>query len=380
MRISTDQRHYQDALVKRNASLIQTLLRCRYFGDQIPTFEEWVSLLRVPKTVLDDSFNHLFQSGFLVRQEEGYTFSATENNLSRVAFFCNQSLVSNYGVVQDYLIGCEESLNEHGYQIEIRDDFTSVGSKLSIAKRLWEEGVQGFIFSGFAEPRLRQWVLENRVPAVVLGNATLYQQDLARVCADNIGGIQQMLKHLLSQGHYDIACYAIGLERYHGFQERVRSYEFAMEELGLKPIRELLYREIHSPEIAKQAADAFLKMPIRPTAIICTSDREAFELIQELRASHIEIPKQVSVVGFENSLHAHLSDPPLTSVEIFPSEMGRLAASFIRAEITTRQIPVSMVLPAKVVARQSVQPKGIAIANMIAERAKKTVRIPLPEM
>lgn len=380
MRAISDQKHYQEALINRNACLIRAFLRCRYFGDQFPSLEEWISLLRVPKAVLEDALQSLYDSGFIFQNEEGSQVIELAPDLPRIAFFCNQSLISSYGVVQDYLIGAEEIFFQNGFLIEIRDDFTSVGSKFNIAKRLWEEGVQGFVFSGFAEPRLRQWVLENKIPSVVLGNATLYQQDLARVCADNIGGVQQMLRYLISQGHYDIACYAVGLEKHHGYQERVRSYEFGMEELGLKPIRDFLFREVHSPEIARQAVDQFLKMSLRPSAILCASDREAFELMQELRNSNIEIPKQVSIVGFENSLHGYLSDPPLTSVEIYPTQMGQVAASFMLNEMSVRQIPVSMILPAKVISRQSIQPKGIAIANMIAERAKKTVKIPLPEM
>jgi DNA-binding LacI/PurR family transcriptional regulator len=274
----------------------------------------------------------------------------------------------------------EEVFHGSGFRVVIRDDFTSVGSKLNIAKRLWEEGVQGIVFSGFAEPRIRQWVLEEHVPSIVVGNATLYQQDLARVCADNVGGVQQMLRHLVSQGHTDIACYAVGLENYHGIQERARSFEFGMEEMGLTPIRDFMFREVHSPEVARKAAEIFMKMPVKPTAILCATDREAFEIMHELRMSGMEIPRQVSIVGFENSLSAHISEPSLTSVEIFAMEMGRVAATFMRSEMQTRQIPVSMVLPAKVIVRNSVQPKGIAIANLIAERAKKTTKIPLPEI
>ncbi len=381
MQGSSEYRDYQDALVKRNASLILALLRCEYFGGHLPQLDELVTMLRVPKAVLTSSLESLTRGKFLEHDEEGYHFIPVTEDLPRIAFFCNQSLVSNhYGVIQDYLIGAEESFREFGYRMIIRDDFTSVGSKLNIAKRLWDEGVHGFVFSGFAEPRIRQWVLESRIPAIVVGNATLYQQDLARVCADNVGGVQQMLRYLVSQGHTEIACYAVGLENYHGIQERARSFEFGIEEMGMTPIRDLMFREVHSPDVARKASEIFLKIPIRPTAILCLSDREAFELMNELRASGIEIPRQVSIVGFENSMNAHISDPPLTSVEIFAVEMGRVAASFMKNEIQMRQIPVSMVLPAKVIVRQSIHPKGIAIANLIAERAKKTTKIPLPEM
>ena len=381
MQGSSEYCDYNEALVKRNASFILALLRCEYFGGHLPQLEELVAMLRVPKTVLTASLDVLVESHVLEKNEGEYHYQSAEEPLPQIAFFCNQSLVSNhYGVVQDYLIGAEETFRSFGFRVVIRDEFTSVGSKLNIAKRLWEEGVQGFVFSGFAEPRIRQWVLEAQVPAIVVGNATLYQQDLARVCADNIGGVQQMLRYLISQGHSEIGCYAVGLENYHGIQERVRSFEFGIEEMGMVPIRELMFREVHSSEVARKAAEIFLKMPLRPTAILCVSDREAFELMHELRASGIAIPRQVSIVGFENSMNAHISEPPLTSVEIFATEMGRVAASFMRNEIQTRQIPVSMVLPAKVIVRNSIHPKGIAIASLIAERAKKTTKIPLPDL
>lgn len=108
MRAISDQKHYQEALINRNACLIRAFLRCRYFGDQFPSLEEWISLLRVPKAVLEDALQSLYDSGFIFQNEEGSQVIELAPDLPRIAFFCNQSLISSYGVVQDYLIGAEE--------------------------------------------------------------------------------------------------------------------------------------------------------------------------------------------------------------------------------------------------------------------------------
>ncbi len=367
---------YREGVQRRATSLLRALVRCGFFGPKLPPTEDLIAMTRIPRIAFEEALAQLAHEDLIASKGSSWECHAFPATRPMAAFFINNSLILNcYGVIQDYFIGFEDAMFQAGYETYFRGDFTNFPNKLATLKKFRDDGGKGVALAGFAEPRIRQWVLENKFPAVVVGNATIHQQDIGRVCTDNVGGMEQMVRHLISEGHRDLGYYTVGLDTHHGFQERAYGYTSTMEESGLMPVTDLMFKGPHDPECAHRAAVLFSEMPVRPTVIICASDREAFELITELRALEINIPKEVSIVGFDNNLYGLITDPPLTSIEIYAEQMGQMAATYLMGEIQAPQMPVNMVLPTKLVARYSVIPRGTAVATALAERAKKTDKI-----
>ncbi|HSI86698.1 MAG: substrate-binding domain-containing protein [Candidatus Methylacidiphilales bacterium] len=336
--------------------VLRTLIRSSYFGEQLPPITKLVQMTRIPKSAVEEALLRLENEDLLEKHGASYkSIYIPEESLGRVAFLLNTNLFASwYGIFQDYLIGAEETLRAAGYDFLFRGDFASYEDKHELIREFHENGIRGIIFASFAEPKLRQYVLDHRIPSVILGNATIHQEELACVSSDNVGGIKKAVKLLVENGHRNIAYYTASATAHDGFEERLVGYELAMRAAHLQVQYDLVLQERHSSGLARKAATLFTAMRPRPTAIVCSCDREAFELIAELRQSNISVPEDVSVVGYGNSIFGTLSEPPLTTIEIFARDLGKIGANFLINEMVSSQVPIRMTLPTELVVRESV--------------------------
>lgn len=66
---------------------------------------------------------------------------------------------------------------------------------------------------------------------------------------------------------------------------------------------------------AKNAAKKLLELPKKPTAVFAATDLIAIVLINEARNAGVKVPEDLSVIGFDNTIYAEISDPGLTTIE-----------------------------------------------------------------
>lgn len=368
------------ALKDRAYLVLNALVRSSYFGEKIPDEKTLVQTTRLPKLAISEALQRLQKEGVL--EQDGDRFRriySPKNSEGRIAFFVNSNLFASwYGIFQDYLIGFQEVLQKANYEVIFRGEFDRLDHKLEAIKRYYENGIRAIGFASYAEPKVRQLVLERMIPSVVLGNATIHQQDLGTVCSNNRDGMDQIVGFLMSKGHAHIAYYTSGIGSHDGFQERYQGYEFGMRKRGLRPVHDLVFQEKHSSAMARQACLAFASLNPRPTAIACSTDREAFELISELGKSGIKVPQDVSVTGFDNNIFGSIMRPALTTIEIRARDIGRVGANYLLNEMVQAQVPIRMLLPTELIERESVAPCHGSLCQDPA-LAKKTTRIVLPE-
>ncbi len=107
--------------------------------------------------------------------------------------------------------------------------------------------------------------------------------------------------------------------------------------------------------MARSAAKQLLTARKRPTAIFAASDVSAIETIGVARELSLEVPRDLSVVGFDNVPASALADPPLTTIDQSIQRMGREAVRLLLALIEHRQEDGNqhIVLPTRLVERAS---------------------------
>lgn len=367
-------------------ALLRTLVRSHYFGDTLPTIQKLVHTTRIPKSAVEEALLHLENDDLIEKHGDTFRtiFIPDHQRQGRVVFLLNSNIFATwYGIFQDYLIGFEEVLREQHIETIFRSEFESVDQKLETLREFRSNRIDAVAFASFTEQSLRQYVIKEEIPAVLLGNATIRERELGCVCSDNQGGIETMVNHLLDRNHRTIAYYTTAVYSHDGFNERFIGYELGMRRAGLKPIYDLVFDNRHHSSMANRAALMFQAMDPRPTAIVCSCDREAFELMAELRQSGFKIPEQVSVTGADNSIFGAIGDPPLTSLDIHPREIGCFAASYLLNEMQNPQIPIRMLLPADLMQRDSVKTIPGEAEPLKREQSvvptRKTAKIALPE-
>lgn len=332
--------------------------------------------LRMPKRIVEDALDLLHRDGH-VELDGGLYRRVYPNGNSghpmrpRIGILMGRNIFGHYfEVYQDYFIGVAEMVDAAGFDIVFAHDLTTTEAKIIALEEMVRAGVRGVAVLGSAIPEFRAALRASALPAVVCGNTSIEQRDFGCVCSDNIFGTKNLVNHFYKLGHRAIAYYVTSAQSHDGYHHRLLGYRDAMNAVDLPPREEMVLDEDHSASSPGTAAQIFADLPARerPTVILCGCDRDAFELISELEKSGngIKVPRDVSVAGFENSPFNTFSEPALTTVDIFPREMGRVAGGFLINEMKSRQLPARIVLPSRLIQRDSVLPLGVAAAPVAA--------------
>jgi LacI family transcriptional regulator len=187
-----------------------------------------------------------------------------------------------------------------------------------------DRGVDGIIFATMYHRAVRVPKNAHRCPLVLVD--CFAQGGVARsVVPDEVNGGFVATRTLLDKGHRRIAMinadhkYPAAAGRYQGYLKALKKYQVSVE---AKLVRTGGWWQDDGYEHAK----ALLELRQVPTAIFCASDRIALGAYDALKEKGVKIPKDISVVGFDNQelLAAH-ARPPLTTVQVPYFEMGSWA-------------------------------------------------------
>jgi DNA-binding LacI/PurR family transcriptional regulator len=189
------------------------------------------------------------------------------------------------------------------------------------------------------------------LPAVLVNR---YTEDapVSAVACDNEEGGRQVAQLLVRTGHRRIA-YMAGLEDTSSNRDRERGFTTSLGKDGLT----LAGRAVgsYTYEGGRRAAAELLGGSVGPDAIFCANDQMALGMIDAARAQFgLDVPKDISVAGFDNIPAAELDAYSLTSVEQDVEQMAAQALSMLLdedAQAGTRLVTV----PCRLVVRQSVK-------------------------
>ena len=175
------------------------------------------------------------------------------------------------------------------------------------------------------QPRLIEDLRAVHVPTIGLWQGS--SLDLQAVNVDNTDGVEQALEHLRSLGHERIAFLAG--RRLGDIEERTLAYQRWMRRNGLSISRGYLQHGPNEPEAGERALDALLGLRRPPTALVASTDNLAVGVLHGAHLRGIHIPRNLSVVGFDDiPLAAHLV-PGLTTVRMPIREMVAAALDLV---------------------------------------------------
>src|SRR5581483_11085974 len=165
-------------------------------------------------------------------------------------------------------------------------------------------------------------------PFVVVDHRGELGADIPSVGATNWFGARTAIEYLLLLGHRRIAM--ITGPSTHGCSvDRVAGYRFALEKAGL-PVNPAFIRPgAFRHEAGYEQTCALLDLPEPPTAIFAGCDGQAMGVYSALRARGLDIPRDVSVVGFDDIPLSSIVTPTLTTVRQPLVEMGRVATNML---------------------------------------------------
>lgn len=147
---------------------------------------------------------------------------------------------------------------------------------------------------------------------------------LPSVAADNLQGARLGVEHLLGLGHTRIGMIT-GRSDLLSAQQREQGYREALAAAGL-PVDETVMRcGEFDPVVAREAARELLSLPAPPTAVFAANDLSAIATLEVAAELGVDVPRRLSVVGFDNIPESAMAEPPLTTVQQPIRRMGEEA-------------------------------------------------------
>lgn len=253
----------------------------------------------------------------------------------------------------------QDKLAEYGYVVYVLSCGFDAGSIFDKVKLLVERGVEGLLIVGeVADPALKKYLQESRMP-VICTYSYLKDDDFPFIGFDNYQATRQLVEYLLGLGHRQFAMLTGPMQGNDRQQARYRAYvdtlgEFREKCSGVKYESEGGY----TIEFGERTMRRIRLEHPEVTAVICNSDVIAFGVLSACKKLQLDVPREISVVGYDNLEFAEYLEPPLTTLAIPAGEMGVRSAEALIANLKHGNEIRPVLLGTQLMVRQSSQSPG----------------------
>jgi len=264
----------------------------------------------------------------------------------------------------EVIAGLQSVMKDEGYYIVAHGTEGSVEDESQTIEGLLNHEVGGFVLEATAQEKGNIEHIEKVIaagkPLVTIGPVPGVETNM--VDFEDRTGSKLAADYLIERGHRDILCLA-GPETATSAKERILGFIESLIDHRIPFQESMVVRAGGDSDQGYQTALRVLRgANTRPTALLCFNDLVA---IGAYRASHelgLRIPDDIGVIGFDDVPIASVLGPPLTTVSIFPYEIGRQAAEILLAVFQERDKSkaTQRTVVARLVERGSVKALGFS--------------------
>ena len=224
--------------------------------------------------------------------------------------------------------GAEDAAYRASYDLVLCNSDLDAEKQMRYVQSLVEKRVDGILMNSVASlTRKQQDQLAGMGVPIVLLNRTVARQSFSTVSADNEGGGKLAAEYLLKLGHRRIA-HLTGPKHHGNMTERARGFVSALKSAAnpVEPI--VIYGKNNFAGGAEMAQTLIAQHP-EVTAVFVASDTMAFGVMQALIGAGRKIPRDISVIGFDNVVLSSIVHPPLTTIHQPKYEIGQAAVEIL---------------------------------------------------
>ena len=250
-------------------------------------------------------------------------------------------------------------LDAAGYRLLLAASEYDPARELAGVQALVEHSVDGLVLVGAEHhPGIVPLLAARQVPFV---HTWTYDPagPFATIGFDNRQAMRRVVEHVLSLGHRRVAMIAgiasgndRAAARIEGLKDALAAHDLVAEAIVERPYT--------VPE-GRAAARLLLRRSPAPTALVCGNDVLAFGALAEAAAMGVVVPRSLSITGFDDlDLASHVV-PPLTTMRVPSSAMGRLAAEHLLSCIAGGEPSNAVALDADLIVRGTTAPPEIGV-------------------
>jgi len=240
-----------------------------------------------------------------------------------------------------------DALRREGYGLLICDSNSDEETERKNMRFLINKKVDGMIIVPVStKQEMLDAVKDMEIPVVLLDRVVENVEcDCVRI--DNRMAAYNATKHLIDMGHKDIAVISSSSE-YTGI-ERCKGFLSAMEEGGIKVPEEYIFNKIHSIEHGYDSMKKIIAQKKRPTAVLMTNYEITLGAVMAVNESELNCPEDISMIGFDDLILSHVTNPVMNMVVQPMKEMGEKSVELLLNKIAKPKElnAVEIVLPTK---------------------------------
>lgn len=250
----------------------------------------------------------------------------------------------------------QEELAAHGYNLMVASSSYRADLEAQQIRSLVARGADGLLLIGhWRDSGLYDFLAAQKVPALVTWT---YDSAAPRASIgfDNHGAMKELAEKVFALGHRRVAMISADSTSNDRAAARVAGFREAAQEAGVTDGDLTVIETVYGIESGATAFADLMLRPAPPTAVFCGNDVLAVGALGCARELGLQVPDDVSIVGFDDIELAQVAFPKLTTVHVPHREMGRRAARALVQALQDGTPIEPLQLPTSVVLRDSLGP------------------------
>ncbi|WP_051744083.1 LacI family DNA-binding transcriptional regulator [Halobacillus karajensis] len=254
----------------------------------------------------------------------------------------------------ELLRGISDACHEEDYSIYLTTGNTEEAIFKEVVKMVQGKRVDGVIvLYSRQDDKVVPYLRECNFPFVMIGKPVGQASETMYVDNDNVLASKEVTEYLMNLGHERIG-FIGGDYHFEVARDRLEGYRQALANGNLKEDKDLQKNIQTGFADAEQVVEELLDVKDPPTGLVITDDYNALTVMRSLTEHGLQLPEDMSIVGFNNTMIARLSNPALTTVDTQSFQLGHESARNL-IDLLNRpdMIKKSVIIPTVIVERDS---------------------------
>jgi len=339
------------------------------YGDKLPTEYQLMDLYSVSRTTIRKTLDVLKNKGLIDKSRGSGTFYTGKRGKHKGISDSKTLGLVNYFfmdyIYTEILRGIEDESQAAGYSLIMTSNYSKENKQYDSIKSLIDQGVAGLILEPTQSLQIQNdhpilsLLRKTEIP-IVTTHWGISAKSVSTVTLDDEYAGKLAAQYLLKMGHTKIGYIykqdiQPGFDRHKGFSEELRKAGFPLDEKYCYPFsghdeaENGLQGYLLTKKMMEENAEP-------PTAIFYFNDNLAIQGYKALAELQIQVPEEISVLGFDDHNNAAIVSPPLTTFAHPKYDLGRWVAKILIDEIENdfNRLPMKLVFEPKLITRGSV--------------------------
>ena len=357
---------YYTLMEELKAAILSGRIRA---GEKLPSENQLSEQYQISRHTVRKALSILIQEGYIVAEHGRGTFCS--DRMSHLKKSKNIAVITTY--ISDYIFprliqGMDKVLTENGYSIILKNTANSRTREAKVLEDILTKDIDGLIIEPSKSQilcrhmNLYQLLDDYQIPYVFIQGVYSQMREKPHILMDDCRGGYLAAKYLLDLGHENL----VGIFKADDFQgkERHKGYVKALQEAGYyyDPDRVIWYHTEDRKAKPGVSVKALLEQGTQVDGIVCYNDQVALDVIWAVQECGCQVPEDISVIGYDNSVMA-AGGVGLTTIAHPQEKLGEMAAELLLEKI--REVPEE-----KSRIPRLIQPELI-IRNSVKDRRKQ---------